>query len=49
MSKEEYALKYQALIIYCQQDTWAMVEILNALRELVKDMSKNDEKVVMFT
>lgn len=49
MSKEEYALKYQALIIYCKQDTWAMVEILNALRELVKDVSKNDEKVVMFT
>lgn len=36
MSKEEYNLKYQALIIYCQQDTWAMVEILRALRELVK-------------
>lgn len=36
MSKEEYDLKYQALIIYCQQDTWAMVEILNALRNLVK-------------
>lgn len=49
MSKEEFALKYQALIIYCQQDTWAMVEILNALRELVKDLSTNDEKVVMFT
>ena len=49
MSKEEYALKYQALIIYCQQDTWAMVEILNALRDLVKDTSKDDEKVVMFT
>ncbi len=49
MSKEEYALKYQALIIYCQQDTWAMVEILNALRKFVKDMSKDDEKVVMFT
>jgi len=36
MSKEEYDLKYQALITYCKQDTWAMVEILNALRELVK-------------
>ena len=36
MSKEEYKLKYQALITYCQQDTWAMVEILNALRNLVK-------------
>lgn len=49
MSKEEFALKYQALIIYCKQDTWAMVEILNALRELVKDLSKNGENVVMFT
>lgn len=36
MSKEEYDLKYQALITYCKQDTWAMVEILNALRKLVK-------------
>ena len=36
MSKEEYNLKYQALITYCKQDTWAMVEILNALREIVK-------------
>lgn len=49
MSKEEFDLKYQALIIYCKQDTWAMVEILNALRELVKELSKNGEKVVMFT
>ena len=49
MSKEEFALKYQALIIYCKQDTWAMVEILNSLRELVKDLSKNGENVVMFT
>ncbi len=36
MSKEEYNLKYQALITYCKQDTWAMVEILNALRKMVK-------------
>ncbi len=36
MTKEEYDLKYQALITYCKQDTWAMVEILNALRKLVK-------------
>ncbi len=36
MSKEEYTLKYEALITYCKQDTWAMVEILNALRRLVK-------------
>lgn len=49
MSKEEYELKYQALIAYCKQDTWAMVEILNALRNLVKDLSKNGENVVMFT
>ena len=36
MSKEEYNLKYQALITYCKQDTWAMVVILNELRKLVK-------------
>ena len=36
MSKEEYNLKYQALITYCKQDTWAMVLILDALRKLVK-------------
>lgn len=36
MSKEEYNLKYQALITYCQQDTWAMVAILDELRKLVK-------------
>jgi hypothetical protein len=36
MSKEEFELNYQALITYCKQDTWAMVEILNGLRKLVK-------------
>ena len=36
MSREEFELKYQALKIYCQQDTWAMVEILNELRKKVK-------------
>lgn len=36
MSKEEYDIKYQALIDYCQQDTWAMVVILEELRKLVK-------------
>lgn len=36
MSKEEYNIKYQALIDYCQQDTWAMVVILEELRKLVK-------------
>ena len=36
MSKEEFELKFQALIEYCRQDTWAMVVILEALRNLVK-------------
>lgn len=36
MSKEEYNIKYQALIDYCQQDTWAMVVILDELRKLIK-------------
>ena len=36
MQKEEFDLKYQALIEYCRQDTWAMVVILEALRKLVK-------------
>ncbi len=49
MSKEEFALKYKALEIYCQQDTWAMVEILNALRKIVKETSKNSENIVTFT
>jgi len=36
MSKEEYDIKYQALVDYCKQDTWAMVVILDKLRKLVK-------------
>ena len=36
MTKEEYNLYYEALKIYCQQDTWAMVVILNELRKLCK-------------
>ncbi len=36
MSREEFKLKYQALVTYCKQDTWAMVLILDALRNLVK-------------
>ena len=36
MSKEEFELKYKALEIYCKQDTWAMVVILDELRKLVK-------------
>ena len=35
MTKEELLKTQEALRIYCQQDTWAMVEILNALRKLV--------------
>lgn len=35
-SKEELEKQQEALKIYCRQDTWAMVEILNALRKLVK-------------
>ena len=35
MSKEEFNLKYKALEIYCKQDTWAMVVILDKLRKLV--------------
>lgn len=36
MSKEEFAIKFNGLIEYCRQDTWAMVVILEALRNLVK-------------
>lgn len=36
MSKEELEIKQQALVEYCRQDTWAMVEILEALRKIVK-------------
>ena len=35
MSKEELQSTQEALKIYCQQDTWAMVEILDALRKIV--------------
>lgn len=34
MTKEERELKYNSLITYCKQDTWAMVVILNSLRNL---------------
>ena len=36
MTKEEFNLYYEALKIYCQQDTWAMVVILDALRKICK-------------
>lgn len=41
MTKEEFALYYEALRIYCQQDTWAMVVILDALRKICKEVVKN--------
>jgi len=36
MDKIEYEYKYQKLVEYCQQDTWAMVEILKGLRQSIK-------------
>lgn len=32
--KETFDLKYNALIEYCKQDTWAMVEILKGIKKL---------------
>ena len=34
MNPKERALKQQALVEYCKQDTWAMVEILDELRKI---------------
>jgi len=34
MSKKEFDKTYNDLIEYCKQDTWAMVEILNKLRQI---------------
>lgn len=36
MDKVEYEYKYQKLVEYCQQDTWAMFEILKGINESVK-------------
>lgn len=36
MTPEELEKTKKALVKYCKQDTWAMVEILNGLRNLVK-------------
>ena len=36
MNKQEYEYKYQKLVEYCCQDTWAMYEILKGLRDIVK-------------
>jgi hypothetical protein len=33
--EKERAEKYDALKIYCRQDTWSMVEILWALKKLI--------------
>lgn len=45
MTPEELKSCHEALCIYCRQDTWAMVVILNALRKLcqenVKDLTFN--------
>lgn len=35
MTQVEYEYKYQKLVEYCRQDTWAMVEILKGLRKSV--------------
>ena len=40
MSEQEFEEKYQALLKYCQQDTWAMVEIMNALRQKISSVNK---------
>ena len=36
MSDSEKELKYKSLLEYCKQDTWAMVLILNKLRDISK-------------
>ena len=38
MNKDEYTEAYNALVEYCKQDTWAMVEILHGLQELSKNV-----------
>lgn len=40
LSTAEYNKQYKALLEYCKQDTWAMVLILQALRNLVKTRLK---------
>ncbi len=42
-TKKEYEEKYLALSFYCRQDTWAMVEILKGLRQMIdKKINLND-------
>ena len=37
MTKDEFKEKYNALLEYCKQDTWAMVVILKRIREIVNE------------
>jgi hypothetical protein len=36
LSSKEFDVKYHSLLEYCKQDTWAMVAILDKLRQIVK-------------
>ena len=36
LTDEEYKNKYQALRVYCRQDTWSMVKILQGLKDMIK-------------
>ena len=36
MTKEEVLFKYNSLLEYCKQDTWAMVVILDRIRHMVE-------------
>ena len=36
LTEKEFQQSYQDLIDYCKQDTWAMVEILDKFRQIVK-------------
>lgn len=42
LSREEFKAKYNALLEYCKQDTWAMVVILDSLREIVSSSLLTD-------
>ena len=35
LNKKDFEHKYGKLVDYCKQDTWAMVEILKGMRDLV--------------
>lgn len=45
MTPKEYTHKYQKLVEYCKQDTWAMVEILWGLRKKCQEMSKEPKTI----